>query len=89
MDGVGGYAGWRWIFILEGLFTVIVGILSFWIIQGGQSFVMRAFGAIEKLASDFPESAKFLTTEERKHPMRASSHHQLIFNMKGSSLSTD
>ena len=30
MDGVGGYAGWRWIFILEGLLTVVVVVLSFW-----------------------------------------------------------
>ncbi|KAA1470213.1 MFS general substrate transporter [Dentipellis sp. KUC8613] len=33
MDGVGGKAGWSWIFILEGLATIIAGILSFWIIQ--------------------------------------------------------
>ncbi|PNS17905.1 hypothetical protein CAC42_3864 [Sphaceloma murrayae] len=32
MNGVGGYGGWRWIFILEGLFTVIVGIASKWFI---------------------------------------------------------
>jgi MFS family permease len=25
MDGVGGYEGWRWIFILEGLATVVLG----------------------------------------------------------------
>lgn len=30
MDGVGGYQGWRWIFILEGLLTVCFGALSFW-----------------------------------------------------------
>lgn len=47
MDGVGGYAGWRWIFILEGLLTVLVGILSFWTLY------------------DFPDTASFLTTEER------------------------
>ncbi|KAJ5664678.1 hypothetical protein N7462_011491 [Penicillium macrosclerotiorum] len=29
MDGVGGYAGWRWIFLLEGLATVIVGVICF------------------------------------------------------------
>ncbi|KAF8922717.1 MFS general substrate transporter [Mucidula mucida] len=33
MDGVAGLEGWRWIFILEGLFTVLVGIASFWVIQ--------------------------------------------------------
>lgn len=47
MDGIGGKPGWAWIFILEGLITVIAGALSFFIIQ------------------DFPDSAKFLTEEER------------------------
>lgn len=27
MDGIGGYAGWRWIFIIEGIVTVILGCL--------------------------------------------------------------
>lgn len=31
MDGVGGYEGWRWIFILEGLLTfVFSGVAFFW-----------------------------------------------------------
>ncbi|KAJ6093536.1 hypothetical protein N7486_008825 [Penicillium sp. IBT 16267x] len=30
MDGVGGKAGWAWIFILEGLATVVLGVASFW-----------------------------------------------------------
>ncbi|KAF8967756.1 MFS general substrate transporter [Flammula alnicola] len=47
MAGVGGKPAWAWIFILEGLITVIAGIASFWIIQ------------------DFPDTAKFLTEEER------------------------
>ncbi|QFZ28711.1 putative uncharacterized transporter [Clavispora lusitaniae] len=29
MDGIGGYEGWRWIFILEGLLTFIVALVSF------------------------------------------------------------
>ena len=32
MDGVGGYEGWRWIFILEGLATVVVGVASFFLL---------------------------------------------------------
>ncbi|KAK3055710.1 hypothetical protein LTR09_003631 [Extremus antarcticus] len=32
MDGVGGYGGWRWIFILEGLLTVVVGVAAYWFI---------------------------------------------------------
>lgn len=47
MDGVGGYSGWRWIFILEGLATVVVAV--------GAYFVLY----------DFPDTASFLTEEER------------------------
>jgi MFS family permease len=47
MDGVGGYQGWRWIFILEGLLTIVVAV--------GAYFVLY----------DFPETAGFLTPEER------------------------
>ncbi|KAI9808801.1 MAG: hypothetical protein M1825_003954 [Sarcosagium campestre] len=47
MDGVGGLEGWRWIFILEGIATVLVALVAFWTIF------------------DFPETASFLTTEER------------------------
>ncbi|RKU40272.1 hypothetical protein DL546_002380 [Coniochaeta pulveracea] len=47
MDGVGGYEGWRWIFILEGILTVIVAALAFFVLH------------------DFPETATFLTEEER------------------------
>ncbi|KAK7741275.1 hypothetical protein SLS63_000828 [Diaporthe eres] len=28
MDGVGGYEGWRWIFIIEGLMTIVIGIIT-------------------------------------------------------------
>ncbi|KAH8808472.1 putative MFS transporter [Xylogone sp. PMI_703] len=27
MDGIGGYGGWRWIFIMEGLLTVVIAVL--------------------------------------------------------------
>ncbi|KAF8586047.1 MFS general substrate transporter [Ramaria rubella] len=33
IEGVGGKPGWAWIFILEGLVTIVAGGLSFWIIQ--------------------------------------------------------
>ena len=32
MNGVGRKQGWEWIFILEGLFTVIFGIISFFLL---------------------------------------------------------
>lgn len=28
MAGIGGYNGWRWIFIIEGLLTVVVALVS-------------------------------------------------------------
>ncbi|KAJ5724573.1 hypothetical protein N7493_006301 [Penicillium malachiteum] len=33
MDGVGGKSGWSWIFILEGLATVVIGVASFWCVH--------------------------------------------------------
>lgn len=33
MEGIAGKPAWAWIFILEGLATVVAGIVSFWIIQ--------------------------------------------------------
>ena len=33
MDGIGGKPGWAWIFILEGLFTIICAAASFFILE--------------------------------------------------------
>ena len=33
MRGIGGKPGWAWIFILEGLATVVVGIVSYWMVH--------------------------------------------------------
>lgn len=33
MDGIRGIAGWAWIFILEGLLTILIGIVSFWMVH--------------------------------------------------------
>lgn len=48
MEGVGGYSGWRWIFIIIGLATFLAGVASIW------------------LCEDFPDTAKFLTEDERQ-----------------------
>ncbi|RAL66833.1 hypothetical protein DID88_007616 [Monilinia fructigena] len=32
MDGLGGLHGWAWIFILEGIVTVLAGFASFWLV---------------------------------------------------------
>ena len=63
MDGMRGYRGWRWVFILgkrahvpiyptnvglvEGTLTAVVGIIFFFLI------------------SDFPEETKWLSSDER------------------------
>ncbi|KAM0282014.1 hypothetical protein ACHAQH_003220 [Verticillium albo-atrum] len=47
MDGLGGLEGWRWIFILEGIVTVLVAVWAFFALH------------------DFPETASFLSEEER------------------------
>ncbi|KAI1356299.1 major facilitator superfamily domain-containing protein [Xylaria sp. FL0043] len=47
LDGVAGLAGWRWIFILEGIATVVIAFTAFFLLY------------------DFPETATFLTEEER------------------------
>jgi MFS family permease len=49
MDGVAGLAAWRWIFILEGIFTVLLAGLVVWILP------------------DSPETASFLTEEDRSN----------------------
>jgi MFS family permease len=33
MDGLGGMAGWQWIFIVEGAITVLIGFISFWMVH--------------------------------------------------------
>jgi MFS family permease len=32
MDGVAGYEGWRWIFLLEGIATVVLGVACFFLL---------------------------------------------------------
>ena len=32
MDGLGGKAGWAWIFIIEGIATTLIGVASFWMV---------------------------------------------------------
>lgn len=41
MDGIAGLSGWRWIFILEGIFTVALGLLIPWLLP--DSPVLAAF----------------------------------------------
>jgi MFS family permease len=35
MDGVGGLAGWKWLFIIEGIPAALLGIAAFWVLPDG------------------------------------------------------
>src|SRR4051794_9806651 len=41
MNGLGGYAGWRWIFIMEGLATVVMGIACFFVLVDSPALSSR------------------------------------------------
>jgi sugar phosphate permease len=32
MSGMAGFGGWRWIFIIEGLATVVLAVASYWLV---------------------------------------------------------
>ena len=63
MAGIGGYDGWRWIFIIEGLATFVVAVIS-------RFFIV-----------DWPETAKFLSPEERQLLIRRLSEDMADANM--------
>ncbi|KAF1816197.1 MFS general substrate transporter [Eremomyces bilateralis CBS 781.70] len=35
MRGIGGHSGWRWLFLIEGLLTMVIGIFSFGLMPAG------------------------------------------------------
>ena len=47
MDGVGGMAGWRWIFILEGVATVVVALYAY-IVLPSDLYSARFFNEDER-----------------------------------------
>ncbi|KAI0658144.1 MFS general substrate transporter [Cubamyces menziesii] len=61
MSGKAGLLGWSWIFIIEGLITIVVAITAFFVLV------------------DLPDTATFLTPEERAYVVHKKSTHELIF----------
>lgn len=47
LDGKGNLRGWQWIFLLEGIFTVLFGIASFFLLPNGPGTV-RALSSVER-----------------------------------------
>ena len=66
MDGIGGKAGWSWIFIIEGLVTFGIGMSSSctYPYPRAMSAAVSAIAAFFVM-NDYPDTAKFLTAEEK------------------------
>ncbi|EEU43615.1 uncharacterized protein NECHADRAFT_94941 [Fusarium vanettenii 77-13-4] len=61
MDGIGGLEGWRWIFLLEGIVTVLLGVVTyFWLIDSPA----LSSGWLE------PDEVRYLELRQRADPSR-------------------
>lgn len=73
MNGVGGYHGWRWIFIIEGLATVVIALIAYffitncpkdskWLSDNERSFIHQRLTE----DSDATRNEKFLWSDVKK-----------------------
>ena len=58
MDGVGGLEGWRWIFIIEGLLSVVAGIATFFFLIDSPALSSRWLTADEIKYLELRQSAR-------------------------------
>ncbi|KAF9895345.1 hypothetical protein FE257_000249 [Aspergillus nanangensis] len=63
MDGIGGLEGWRWIFLLEGIMTVLIGVLCF--------FCLLDSPALSTSWLD-PDEIRYLELRQQADPSRRS-----------------
>lgn len=47
MSGLAGYSGWRWIFIIEGVLTILFGVAAFFILPDSPSLSSKWLSAAE------------------------------------------
>lgn len=73
MDGIAGYAGFRWIFILEGLLTVIMGILCVFLLIDTPSLSSRWLEPDEIRFLELRQYARAIATSD---PMAKTKHAQ-------------
>ncbi|CCL99899.1 uncharacterized protein FIBRA_01924 [Fibroporia radiculosa] len=68
MSGTAGFLGWSWIFIIEGIATVVIGLVSFfsWSFSVLRLEAKLIINSLPVLV-DFPDTATFLTPEERAY----------------------
>ena len=59
LDGKAGTRGWKWLFIIEGLCTVVLATIAFFVLPGERS-------KPNELTPDYPATTKWLTTEEKR-----------------------
>ncbi|KAL7422803.1 hypothetical protein Q5752_002099 [Cryptotrichosporon argae] len=71
MDGKGGKKGWQWIFILEGLFTIVWGALSLFILPRSIA-ATRYLSADEKTALAAAHEAETLSNAAEERLSRGS-----------------
>ncbi len=83
MDGVGGLAGWKWIFILEGLLTVVVAVAAFFILYDFPD--TAGFLTIEEKAW-VVHRLKYQGSKKSGRAIAESDRFQWIFVRKGMSM---
>jgi hypothetical protein len=68
MDGTGGYEGWRWIFLLEGMATVFLGVSCFFFLVDSPALSGKWLDAEEirflELQKFIKDGGKFTSEEE-------------------------
>jgi len=65
MDGTRGLRAWRWVFILEGIITVVIAVSAFFILRKRQLHY-TSINACSSLPANFPRTTSWLTEEERQ-----------------------
>ena len=82
MEGVGGLAGWKWIFILEGLLTVAVAVAAFFILYDFPD--TASFLTVEEKAW-VVHRLKYQGSKKSGRAIAESDRFQWIFVRKGTS----
>ncbi|PWN45571.1 MFS general substrate transporter [Ceraceosorus guamensis] len=59
LSGRAGLLGWSWLFILEGIFTVLVGIACFWILPNDASKLWWCSEREKQIAEERVEQSRF------------------------------
>ncbi|GFZ47584.1 hypothetical protein JCM24511_05328 [Saitozyma sp. JCM 24511] len=66
LEGVGGTRGWKWLFIIEGLITVVLAVIAFFVLPGMFSFGGEERSLLMAPFIDYPSTTKWLSEKEKK-----------------------